>query len=379
MPSTNFRIYEFTDYEGGEDIWLTRISGKMDAELVRFWDRGREKPNLKPSGFLNHIVYFLTVGISRYNPALAKGLYSLIGVYTYKIKDAPGNSMVSSTFIPLPRGTQVTYIHTPSRLLTIDYSLELARRGKWTVSGIYFRAWRTVYYFLYRSSMSRCTLKISNSSNTKKRLLDFLSVRSTVLFPSQNTESFFSENPEKYFFYPSRFSPNKRQLFTVKAFENFCRINNEFELVLAGNSPNSKASEEYLETLKKEIAEKNLPVDIKVGLSREDIIGLYSRAYGCLFAGQNEDFGQVPIEAMAAGKPIISIKEGGPVETVLDQETGYLVSSPEEMAEAMLELARDPERAEAMGKKGHDYVVEKFSDETFISGLKKLIAENFQD
>ena len=43
-----------------------------------------------------------------------------------------------------------------------------------------------------------------------------------------------------------------------------------------------------------------------------------------IYTPENEHFGIVPIEAMAAGKPVIACRSGGPKESVLHGETGYL-------------------------------------------------------
>ena len=67
-----------------------------------------------------------------------------------------------------------------------------------------------------------------------------------------------------------------------------------------------------------------------------------------------EPFGMVLIEAMAARKPVVATRAGGPQDIVDDGETGYLVApgSKDEMSAAILELIRDPGRARAMGEAG---------------------------
>ena len=62
---------------------------------------------------------------------------------------------------------------------------------------------------------------------------------------------------------------------------------------------------------------------------------MYSKCTAVLYPPLNEDYGLVPLEAMASGKPIIAANEGGPKETIADNKTGILVNSAEEMANAM--------------------------------------------
>lgn len=367
-------IYEFTNYAGGEDIWLQRLSKKMNCKLIRFWDLERNIPALRPSGLLNYLVYRFCKIVSRYNPEFSRGIYSLFGVYSYKLGSNEGINLISSTFIPLPRGEKITtYIHTPSRLLTIYDKRELEKRKGNPASLIYYKLWKMAYFYMYKRSMRRCKLKMSNSKNTQMRLKRYLDVDSIVLFPSQDVKSFHKVSFEKFFFYPSRFTPPKRQLFILNAFSYFCKKNSDFRLILAGTVPEDKESVDYFGKVKEYISSNKLPVDIKIDMDRNEIIDYYSRAYACLFAGEDEDFGQIPIEAMASSKPIISIKEGGPIETIIHGKTGYLVTDEQDMAEKLLTLSRDVHLAELLGENGRKHVQTTFSDELFINRFYELV------
>jgi len=79
-----------------------------------------------------------------------------------------------------------------------------------------------------------------------------------------------------------------------------------------------------------------------------------------------EPWGMVVLEAMATARPIVATRQGGPLEMVLNGETGYLVSpdDPRPMAEAILSLLQAPEQARAIGRSGRHrceryYSVEK--------------------
>ena len=75
-----------------------------------------------------------------------------------------------------------------------------------------------------------------------------------------------------------------------------------------------------------------------------------------------EPWGLVVLEAMASGCPVVATKQGGPLESVLDGETGYLVppADPEAMAHALLTLLQNPQQAQAMGVAGRARCVEHF-------------------
>ena len=78
---------------------------------------------------------------------------------------------------------------------------------------------------------------------------------------------------------------------------------------------------------------------------------------------QPEAFGKVAIEAMAMGKPVIATAHGGSLETILPGVTGWLVPplDPLSMAEAILEVIRNPKNAEELGRRGSEWVNERFT------------------
>ena len=76
-----------------------------------------------------------------------------------------------------------------------------------------------------------------------------------------------------------------------------------------------------------------------------------------------EPFGQVLIEAMAAGKPVVATNGGGVPEIVVHNETGLLVPMGDAaaMATAICQLLSDPEHARKMGEKGRQRVLDNFT------------------
>ena len=73
--------------------------------------------------------------------------------------------------------------------------------------------------------------------------------------------------------------------------------------------------------------------------------------------------------------PVISTKHAGIPNAVIDGENGFLVDEKdvEKMAEAMLILTKDPKLAGRMGRNYRKRVVENFSRQKSITGLRRII------
>ena len=80
------------------------------------------------------------------------------------------------------------------------------------------------------------------------------------------------------------------------------------------------------------------------------------------FFTAEEDFGIIPVESQAAGRPVVVFGRGGGTETVIDGETGYCVECGDTaaVAERTLAILRDPVLAVKMGENGRAFVAERF-------------------
>ena len=87
-------------------------------------------------------------------------------------------------------------------------------------------------------------------------------------------------------------------------------------------------------------------------------------AFAVVVPSLGEGFGMVALEAMERARPVIATSIGGLEDLVRDGETGLLVpvSEAEPLAEAMLALAHDRERAAAMGRAGRDRAIVRFPE-----------------
>jgi alpha-1,3/alpha-1,6-mannosyltransferase len=117
-------------------------------------------------------------------------------------------------------------------------------------------------------------------------------------------------------------------------------------------------------------------VIFKRSYSDDERLTLLSRCLCVVYTPKDEHFGLVPLEAMAAGRPVVAVNSGGPLETIRHEETGLLCEpTPQAFAEALARLLMNREEAKRMGQAGRRHVVQHFSRAVFGSRLETILRE----
>jgi glycosyltransferase involved in cell wall biosynthesis len=94
----------------------------------------------------------------------------------------------------------------------------------------------------------------------------------------------------------------------------------------------------------------------------------------CVLASRAEGFSNSILEYMAAARPVVATDVGGASEAVRDGETGHLVPSDDDeaMADRIISLLCDPQRARAMGERGRKIIEQNFSCEAQLEKTENL-------
>jgi glycosyltransferase involved in cell wall biosynthesis len=111
-------------------------------------------------------------------------------------------------------------------------------------------------------------------------------------------------------------------------------------------------------------------------VTEEKLRDLIGNAIATIYLPHNEDFGMSPVESMAAGKPVIGVREGGLMETVVHGKTGMLLSpeiNREELIDAVSALT--PARALQM-RRACEERAQLFSQDLFLDKMRALCAGN---
>jgi len=205
---------------------------------------------------------------------------------------------------------------------------------------------------------------VCNSNITRERIKRIYGREAEVVYPGIDIKRFERKDFENKLLCIGRFSSadiNKRPLLAIKAM----KFLPDKTLYITGN-------DSYQYKLMKEA-----PSNVKF-LGRvcdKTLRELYARCLAVIFPSFNEDFGMIPIEAMASGKPVVACYDGGGVcETIVDEKTGFLTDpKPESIARAIRRL--DDENLLREMSENCLQRAKMFSEENFIKEMKRVFKE----
>lgn len=225
-----------------------------------------------------------------------------------------------------PGTLHICYCHTPMRYIwhLYDDYFGAGKAGVMTRLAMklfapYLRRWdiqtaRNPHHF------------IANSQNVRRRINQLYHRDAVVIYPPVDTAFFtLSTTPGEYFLIVSAFVPYKRIDLAIEAFNRL-----DDRLVIIGDGPEDSRL--------RALAGRN--IEFHGWQPDERLREYYARCSALIFPGE-EDFGIVPLEAMASGKPVIAYAKGGALETVVDSpqlRTGVLF--PEQSVESLLQAIR---------------------------------------
>ena len=206
-------------------------------------------------------------------------------------------------------------------------------------------------------SADRPDVIIANSKHVQKRIKKYWRRDCEVIYPPVDVKRFTpTKHHEDYFLIISALSPFKRIELAIKTFNKINR-----KLVIIGEGTQRK----YLES----IAKPNIEF---LGYKDDHVTRDYlenCRAF--IFPGE-EDFGITPVEAMAAGKPVLAYGVGGVTESVMPGVSGefFTKPTPESLEDGLARLLANENTYDI--QKIHS-LAEQFDKSVFVEKMKKII------
>jgi glycosyltransferase involved in cell wall biosynthesis len=271
------------------------------------------------------------------------------------------SSSYAKGIITGPETLHISYIHTPMRYAwddcqkyTSDFYFPSLIKKLVPFAMNYIRIWDRV-------SIERVDKIIANSNFVRRRIKKYYKKDSLVIHPPVNVKQFYS-NPKQddYFLMVGRLLAYKRHDIAIQAFNEL-----GLKLKIIGRGPE-------LTKLKK-IAKSNIEFLGRVG--DEKLADYYARCQAFIFP-QEEDFGIVAMEALAAGRPVIAYHGGDIPEHLEENKTGLFFENQTSRdivgaVQKFKNLTFDPVYIRQQA--------EKFDREVFKAKILKYVTERLRE
>ena len=252
--------------------------------------------------------------------------------------------------ITRPETCHICYCHSPMRYawnLSHEYLGDPRSLRHWIMAlGLhYLRLWDY-------SASSRVDYFVANSLTVRDRIRKYYRRNAAVIYPPCDLGIFAIESKvDDYYLFVGRLVSYKRADIAVKAFSQ-----NGHRLIVVGEGPE--------ENRLKSMAAKN--VELLGRISDDQLAQLYASCKALVFPGE-EDFGLVPVEAQACGRPVIAFRKGGALESVIEDETGLFFNhqTPEALNTVVAEFERGMDRfcPDAARRNARRFNKERFQEE----------------
>ncbi|OIW05295.1 hypothetical protein TanjilG_03684 [Lupinus angustifolius] len=367
LASHGHKVHIFTAHHDKNRCFEETVSGNFPVTVY--------------GSFLPRHIFYRLHALCAYLRCLFVSLCVLFMWPTFDVVLADQVSVVIP-ILKLKKSTKVVfYCHFPDLLLA-QHSTFLRRMYRKPIDYVEEITTGMADLILVNSNFTASTF-----ANTFKHL-NAKGIRPATLYPAVNVDQF--NEPSSFnmnFLSINRFERKKNIELAISAFAllhspegvlNHQDITNASLTVAGGFDKRLKENVEYLEELK-DLAEKEGVSDkirFVVSCSTAERNALLSESLCVLYTPKDEHFGIVPLEAMAAYKPVIACNSGGPVESIKNGVTGFLCNpTAQDVSLAMTRFLEDPQFSERMGKEARRHVVESFSTKTFGQHLNRYILD----
>ncbi len=277
---------------------------------------------------------------------------------------------VAKGVITSPHTCHICYCHTPMRYAWEMYYTYFSKDSispvfRWSVPFFmnYLRTWD-------EKSSDRVDWFVANSQNVRRRIQKHYRRNAVVIYPPVDTDNFeLSAREGEYYLVVSALVPYKRVDLAILAFNEL-----NLPLLVIGEGPERKKL--------MKIARKN--ISFLDWQTRSELKRYYAECKALVFPGE-EDFGIVPVEAQACGRPVIAFGKGGVTESVRgaypDQEitsssTGIFFYR--QTKEALMEVVRRSDSIKFDPEKIRENAL-RFDKRIFTEKIKEFVETTFRE
>jgi len=249
----------------------------------------------------------------------------------------------------------VSYCHSPMRYAW-DYTHQYTRKMSFPMQMATAKLLTDIRIWDYKSA-DRPHKIIANSKHVQKRIEKYWRKKADVIYPPVSVKAFTAtQDHEDYFLIVSALTPFKRIDLAIKAFNKIGR-----KLIIIGDGSQKKILES--------MSQANIEF---LGYKDDSVVREYMQNCRALIFPGEEDFGITPVEAMAAGKPVLAYGVGGVLESVVPGKSGEFFTQLNEqsMIDGITRLM--------INERDYDYkkirkIAEKFDESVFEKKMNRII------
>lgn len=329
------------------------------------------KGRIVNTSFVQKLSNFLPKHFYRHLKVLTPFAYESFDLRDYdlvlSISAGPGKGVIAGLDQP-----HVAMVMTPPRSLwdkelnTRASRLKALYKPISIVLNTYMRVWDW-------TTSKRVDYWTANSEYISKKIWKTYKKESTVIYPGVEEKYFLDSSekakkrvikkyslPKNFVLVVSRLYDHKRVDWAIKA----CKKANK-NLVIVGEGPDKR----YL----KKIAGKDNRI-IFLGFVNDDmeVKTMYELADVLLFCAL-EDFGLVPVEAMASGTPVLGYRDGGLLETIKEGVSGEFFKTQKELTTSLINFQKTRYNRQLIKKHA-----QLFSERKFLNNLEKYLIEVYE-
>lgn len=348
----------FSFFGGGERVALA-LQAALDADLLTGFVHGAHTLQLLGSraGSIESVALRLPIPLARALYLAAR--FQRLDLRRYDCGVFAGHL---APFALLGRRPEmaVVYCHTPPRYV-FDQREHYGRRIPRPLRPAAAMLLRRFEHG-YRRAMQGADLVIANSRNVQARLRSFVGVASEIIYPPVRTSAIRFLSDGDYYLSTARLDPLKR---VDRLIEAFRRMPDKRLIVVSGGIDEPRL--------------RHLAADAPnirfIGWVSDAVLhDLLGRCIATLYIPVDEDFGISPVESMAAGKPVIGVREGGLTETIVDGETGWLLDPRLKQRDLVAAVRACTPQRSALMRLACERRAQLFSAERFESRLLAALA-----